>query len=276
MTRRRAPGFTLIEILVAISILVTVAAVLYRSMAMTYETKARVTEINERYHEGRQVMERITREIRMAFLHATPVQGELEEDPTFKTVFHGEEEELYFTATAHLRMRAESRESDQAEFHYMLKSGEGKSPYKGKTLYRRESGRIDSKPDRGGSTWPMIEGVKELKFEYWDEKKEVADDAWKRSWNSEDDEKDLLPARVRISLVLDMGEDRPELRFVSQAAPKLRKPISAEDALTDAKRDAANQILDQAGSLIPPGGLNGVGGLNGKGGGTDSSGKGGE
>lgn len=249
MKTRHARGFTLIEILVAISILVVVAAVLYRSMALTYETKARVMEINDRYHEGRQVMERITRELRMAFLHAAPAVGELEEDPTFKTVFNGEEEELSFAATAHLRMRAESRESDQAEFHYFLKSPEHKSKYRGKTLYRRESGRIDSKPDRGGSTWPMVDGVKELKFEYWDEKKEIAEDAWKRSWDSEKDEKDLLPARVRISLVLDMGDDRPELRFVSQAAPKLRKPISMEDALVDAKREAAKDIIDK---VVPP------------------------
>lgn len=266
---RRPPalrGFTLIEILVAIAILVTVAATLYRSMALTYETKARVTEINERYHEGRQVMERITREIRMAFLHAQPVQGELEEEPTFKTVFHGEEEALYFASTAHLRTRAESRESDQAEFHYFLKSGESRPKYKGQTLYRRESGRIDAKPDRGGATWPMIEGVKELKFEYWDEKKEVAEDAWKRSWDSENDEKDLLPARVRITLVLDMGEDRPELRFVSQAAPKLRKPLSAEDALTEQKRDAVDQLLEKNGPIVPPGAFGGGGGGDKKGG----------
>lgn len=224
MTRRRAPGFTLIEILVAISILVTVAAVLYRSMAMTYETKARVTAINERYHEGRQVMERITREIRMAFLHAAPAQGELEEDPTFKTVFHGEEEELYFASTAHLRMRAESRESDQAEFHYKLESGEGKGPFKGKTLFRRESGRIDSKPDRGGSTWPMIEGVKELKFEYWDDRKEVGEDAWTSDWDSDDNQ--LLPERIRITLVLERKEGGEPIRFVTQAAPRIRLPIS--------------------------------------------------
>ena len=249
MKTRRRQGFTLIEVLVAISILVVVAAVLYRSMALTYQTKARVTEINDRYHEGRQVMERITRELRMSFLHAAPAVGELEEEPSFKTVFKGEDEELYFAATAHLRMRAESRESDQAEFHYFLKSPEHKSTYRGKTLYRRESGRIDSKPDRGGGTWPMIDGVKEFKFEYWDEKKEIAEDAWKRTWDSEKDEKDLLPARVRITLVLDMGEDRPGLQFVSQAAPKLRKPISMEDALVDAKREKAKEIMD---NLVPP------------------------
>jgi type II secretion system protein J len=244
LKRTPAKGFTLLEIMIAIAILVTVAAVLYRSMALTYETKARVSDINDRYHEGRQVMERITREIRMAFLHGMPVEGELEEDPNFVTVFKGDDEELHFASTAHLRMRAESRESDQAEFHYFLKSGDRDDKYKGKTLYRRESSRIDSKPERGGATWPMIDGVKELTFEYWDEKKEIAEDAWKRTWDSQNDEKDLLPARVRITLVLDMGEDRPELRFVSQAAPKLRKPISAEDALNDAKKQAIDKIVE--------------------------------
>ena len=270
MRRNRPAGFTLIEVLLAVGILVTVAAILFRSMAMSYEIKARVTAVNDRYHEGRQVMERITREIRMAFLHAMPVQGETVEDPAFLTVFKGEEEELNFASTAHLRMQAGERESDQAEFGYFLKTGDNTGPYRGKTLYRRESRRIDSKPDRGGATWPMVEGVKELKFEYWDDKKEIAEDAWKRSWDSSGDDKDFLPARVRITLVLDMGEDRPEIRFVSQAAPKIRKPISAEDALKDAKQKAIEASVGEAIDKLQKDGT--LGGANGASGGDGTSG----
>lgn len=223
MNRR---GFTLIEVLIALGILVTVAAILMRSMQLTYETKARVGAINDRYHEGRQVMQRVAREIRMAFLRADIPEELREEDPTFHTQFKGEDDELYFATTAHLRLQANARESDQAEVHYFLKSGGvSDSPYRGKVLYRRESHRIDDKPDRGGATWPMVEGVKELKLEYWDDKKEIADDAWKRSWDTDGEDPGLLPSRVRITLVLDMGEDRPELRFVTQAAPRIRAPI---------------------------------------------------
>ena len=69
----------------------------------------------------------------------------------------------------------------------------------------------------------VVEGVKELKFEYWDDRKEVGDDAWTSDWDSEDNQ--LLPERVRITLVLERKEGEP-IRFVTQAAPRIRAPIS--------------------------------------------------
>ena len=36
----------------------------------SFETKDKVSKLNDRYHEGRQVMSRIARELRMAFLRA--------------------------------------------------------------------------------------------------------------------------------------------------------------------------------------------------------------
>jgi general secretion pathway protein J len=226
VTVRRLKGFTLIEVMVALGIMVGVALTLWRSMSMSFEVKQKVGETIDRYHEGRQIMQRISRELRMAFLHAPLAQGLEGEDPTLHTQFKGEDDELFFASTSHLRLQAQARESDQAEIAYFLKQGDRSSDLKGRTLFRRESRRVDDKPDRGGAIWPVVEGVKEFTFEYWDDAKEVANDAWKRSWDSDGEEKDLLPARVRITLVLDQGEDRPEIRFVAQAAPKIRRPVS--------------------------------------------------
>ena len=262
MRRRGKPGFTPIEVMIALAILAGVAAIVWRSMALTFETKKRVSQINDRYHEGRQVMLRLARELRMSFLRAELPDEFKEEDPPFTTQFLGEEDELYFVATAHLRLHANARESDQAEFHYFLKSGD-EGEYEGKTLYRRESARVDHRPDKGGAIWPLIQGVKELKFEYWDDKKEIADDAWKRSWNTKGEDKDLLPSRIRITLILNMGDDRPEIRFVTQAAPKLRRPISSippelQQQIDDAQAAATDPNIDVPGlveGLTNPGGV---------------------
>ena len=91
------------------------------------------------------------------------------------------------------------------------------------TLYRRESRRVDHRPDQGGATWPVVDGVKRFKLEYWDDSKEIGDDAWQRSWDSDDN--DLLPSRVRITLELERLETNRVIRFVAQAAPKIRRPI---------------------------------------------------
>lgn len=225
--KRRARGFTLIEVMVAVAILMLVSVSVWRTLSMTFEIKQRVGAVNDRYQEGRIVLNRIAREIRMAFLRQ-PLPENMREttEPNVVTRFKGEEDELYFATTAHLRIHAGARESDQAEVHYFLKSGDSRE-YRGKTLYRRESRRLDDEPDRGGTIWPVLEGVKELKFEYWDDRKEIGDSAWTRSWDSNDDEmQPVLPSRVRITLVLEQTGGRPPVRLVTQAAPKIRRPVN--------------------------------------------------
>ncbi len=238
---RRARGFTLIEVMIALILLVTVGVALLRSLSLSMETKRRVSLINDRYHEGRQVMSRITRELRMGLLLAKTPEELREEDPAILTRFLGEDDELYFATTAHLRLHAGSRESDQAEVAYFLKSGHSKE-YDGKTLYRRESRRLDDRPERGGTIWPLVEGVKEFKLEYWDDAKEIGDDAWQRSWDS--DENDLLPARVRITLELESQVGKP-IRFVSQAGPKIRRPINILESFVRPKTHAGKQRKQQ-------------------------------
>jgi type II secretion system protein J len=243
---RRSAGFTLIEVMMAIVLLLGIVTALWRSMALSFETKDHVSGVNDRYHEARMTMMRVTRELRMAFLRANVPDLFREEDPTMRTRMLGTDEEIYFATTAHLRMHADAPESDQCEVHYFLRSGDSQSKYRGKTLYRRESKRLDSKPERGGATWPVVEGVKEFKLEYWDDSKEIGDDAWQRDWDSDDNE--LLPRRVRITLVLE-GPDGigPPIRFVSQAAPKIRRPINPVSSQVGGTRDLTKRKIPAGG-----------------------------
>ena len=229
----RAPqkGFTIIEVVIAVGLLATVSVSLFVTMSRSFRVKENMTTLSERYHEGRQVMRRITREIRMSFLRAQPPEDVQEEGPAVLTRFLGEEDEIYFANTAHIRLRAEGRESDQAEVAYFLKRPSYDTPYRGQTLFRRESRRIDDRPDRGGSIWPVVDGVKSFKLEYWDDAKEIGDNAWQRSWDSDDNQ--LLPARVRITLELERTGINRTVRFVGQAAPKIRRPVQS---ITEYKR----------------------------------------
>jgi len=230
MVTRSQRGFTLIEVMIALTIMVVMVTALYQAMATSFETKDIVTKMNDRFHEGRQVTGKIARELRMAFLRAEVPEQFREEKPTVLTRFKGERDEIYFASTAHLRLRAGARESDQSEIAYYLGSSRRDSPYRGKTLFRRESRRIDGRPDRGGYIWPVVDGVKEFRLEYWDDTKEIGGDAWQRNWESHENEAEpLLPARVRITLVLESPRGTKGLRFVTQAAPRIRRPINVID-----------------------------------------------
>lgn len=226
MQRRAQRGFTLIEVLLAVTLLLGVATAVYTSMATSFETKNMVGTINTRHHEARQVLTRMSAELRMAFLREPINQAFQEEDPVVVTRFLGKDDEFYFQTTAHLRLQAGSRESDQAEVQYFLKRSNRDTPYKtGMTLYRRESKRLDDRPERGGTVWPVLDGVKEFKVEYWDSAKEIGDDAWESNWDSDDNQ--TLPARVRITLVLaSERKGGKDVRFVTQAAPRIRRAIN--------------------------------------------------
>jgi general secretion pathway protein J len=239
--RHHSRGFTLVEVITALAILAIMSVLVWQTMAISFRTKSRVTEIADRYHEGRQVISRMVREMRMAYLSGFINELELEERPPVVTRFLGNEDELYFATTSHLRLHANARESDQSEVHYFLERGELRGEYRGKTLMRRESARVDDRPDRGGAVWPVVEGVKELKFEYWDSDSEIADDAWRRDWDSQDElSGGELPARVRITLVLEGPGGGKDIRFVAQAKPKVRKPL-----------DLSNQPAVPVGSANP-------------------------
>jgi type II secretion system protein J len=221
--RANTRAFTLLEVLVSVALLAVMALSVTQSLSSSFRMVEQTEARNERFHEARQVMRRITRDLRMAFLRAQPPEEVREEDPAVLTRFLGEEDELYFVTSSHVRLRAEGRESDQAEVAYFLRRPKYDTPYRSPTLFRRESRRVDHRPDRGGVTWPVVDGVKTFKVEYWDDAKEIGDDAWQRSWDSDD--KELLPARVRVTLELEQEGMRRVVRFVGQAAPKIRRPI---------------------------------------------------
>ena len=88
-------GFTLVEVMIALGLLAMMGVAIARSMAVSFETKDKVSKLNDRYHEGRQVMSRMARELRMAFLRADVPRDEQEERPSVQTRFKGEEDELY-------------------------------------------------------------------------------------------------------------------------------------------------------------------------------------
>lgn len=231
MATRSQRGFTLIEVMIALVIMVLMVTALYQAMATSFETKDIVAKMNDRFHEGRQVTSKIARELRMAFLRAEVPEQFREEKPTVLTRFEGSRDEIHFATTAHLRLRAGARESDQSEVAYFLGSSPRDTPYRGKTLFRRESKRIDGRPDRGGYIWPVVDGVKEFRLEYWDDTKEISDDAWQADWDSHENANEpLLPARVRITLELESPRGKKGLRFVTQAAPRIRRPINVIDS----------------------------------------------
>ncbi len=196
-------GFTLMEVMIATAILALIGGLVAGSFARAYDLKARVEASDARMQEVRNALNRIAREISMAFLSEHYDRQRYRERPTF---FRGEhhfgEDRLAFTSFAHERLYNDARESDQAIFAYGMEDTGAK-----KKVVRRVKTVIDENWEQGGDKEPIASDVEGLSFEYWDTKERK----WREDWDSGSVERQgTLPPQVRITIRAkdDAGHER--------------------------------------------------------------------
>jgi general secretion pathway protein J len=212
-------GFTLAETLIGVAILGLIGVMSFGTFLAAVNSQERAAEIGDKYHQVRQAMLRMSREISQAFIS----EHRFCEEPRTKTIFKGERSgggmRLDFTSFSHFRIGADANESDQNELSfYVADDPDDKSI---RSLMRREQSRIDDEPEEGGLIQVLAENVKEVNFQFYDSK----EDRWEDEWNTEDtDFKRRLPMFVRIELIIPNagGEDET---FVTKTRLFLKSSI---------------------------------------------------
>lgn len=233
-TPNTAPkGFSLLEILVAASLLAITGAMLLQSLSSTLDAKETVETTSNRYHLIRSAMSRMCDEIAMAYVAG---QGHVAlTEPRTKTGFHGEHDSLHFTAFGYVPRVEDEKKSDQRQLAYYLDS-DPKSQTQ--SLFRREQPNIDDKFEEGGRALVLLPNVRQLELSYWDDSSRadqptgsaatatVGTGEWKDKWdNTAPETNGNLPLRVRIKMVVVM-EDGQEQTFVTQTKLHLLTPLT--------------------------------------------------
>ncbi len=171
-----AAGFTLMETMVAIAILALLGGMSYGTLTRTLDARERTTQISDRYHGLRQGLQRMAREIAMAYLSENRDCS----DPRSRTLFlahrSGRGTRLDFTSMSHHKRRVDAKESDENELSYFLEA-DPKAPSR-THLMRREQERIDESPQSGGTTQVLIEDVDALQLRFYDAKADRWEDDW--------------------------------------------------------------------------------------------------
>lgn len=210
--RRRQAGMTLLEVMVAMGVFAVVGALVYGGFAQTARAKRQLEAQLDRYHEVRVAMERMVRELSMAYVsthvHISPSMAGM------RTIFQGKDsgfgDRIDFTSVSHTRVYRDAKESDQNEISYFMTdapSGDGK------VLARRMQPRIDEKPDEGGRVEVLLTDVLEFELEYLD----ASDFEWVKTWDAATGvgQTNRLPMQVKIKLVVptlatNAGSDKRE------------------------------------------------------------------
>jgi general secretion pathway protein J len=222
--RSRARGMTLIEVMVAISVLAMVSVLMYGAAYGLTRSKQSVGHMNERYREGRLAMRRMSNEISAAYISAhQPINLQLSVRNTIFYATNGSPaDRLDFTSFSHVRVARDSHESDQNELSYF---GSPDPNISGKTdLARRESPLIDIDPKRGGQINVMAENIDLFDLKFLDPMSGM----WQEQWDTSQASGQLMrmPLQVKITLVLRDGPGGRNIPFVQRVGVSMHEPLS--------------------------------------------------
>jgi len=209
--RASREGMTLIEIMVAIAILAMVTSVLYSGFVQTASNKKRVETQLDRHHEIRMGIERIARELTMAF---TSTHRNV--NPTLQpviTAFIAKEDgngtRIDFTSFSHRRLYRDAHESDQNELGYFVVD----HPDGGReVLARREQRRIDDDPETGGQIQILIDDVSKFELSFFNPETSM----WQSTWDTTQasGQPNRLPTQVKIFVTVpNLSGKGPEQTF---------------------------------------------------------------
>lgn len=227
-SRSSRRGMTLVEMLVAMTILAFISVMVFASVDGMRRSRAGVDRIIGRYREARLSMNRISREVQSAYLSAhAPIDDSLR---VVQTIFKGEAgspaSRLDFNSFSNRRLSAESRESDQIEISYF---GSENPDKQGVVDLARRVARPDEDPEKGGRVEVLATDIDLFELSYLD----PLTGRWLEEWDSSSvlSKKGTLPLQVKVVLVLNGAErsredgGRGKIRIVQKI------PIPIQDTL---------------------------------------------
>ncbi|HET7542533.1 MAG TPA: prepilin-type N-terminal cleavage/methylation domain-containing protein, partial [Polyangiaceae bacterium] len=167
----RMPGdraFTLVELLVAISVLSLISVLIYSAFASMKRSREGISRIDDRYREGRLAMTRMVRELQSAYisLHVPINSSLLVQKTAFIATTGTPADRLDFNSFSNRRLDKNSHTSDQCELSYF---GSPNPDVSGVTdLARRISTLLDLEPKKGGRVEVLATDIDLLDLQYLD------------------------------------------------------------------------------------------------------------
>lgn len=206
----RNQGFTLLEILMAISIFAIVISLAYGSYRATFRIIDSTESQTEIYNKARIAMDRISSDLGSLYLGTT---GFLQGTP--QNLGNKEADTMRFTSTAHLVLNRKEQPAGYAIIAYTVEEApEGK----GLRLFRLDKAFRPTETDEPDLNKGLLlsDGLQEVQFLYHSNKGELQD-----NWDSKEIEKadtkaQKLPDRIEINLLYtNPGADDKPIRFTT-------------------------------------------------------------
>ncbi len=190
-------GFTLVEILVAISILAILLTSVYGIFSSVSLARERLDADSAEYHRARVLFDRMGRELRGAYFQPRSsglvFSGSQDDDRSF-------EFELTTSAVSPLLQTG----SSIARVHYLLVEDE-ENKEGGRVLMRSEQSVHESNDETTAGMMRLVPGIEAMTLRFY------ANGQWQTSWNGQTSG---IPELVEIALQLRVEGNEP-VHFVS-------------------------------------------------------------
>lgn len=217
-------GLTLLEVLVAITILAMISIIIYGAFDGLARSKNGLGKINDRFHSGRSAMRRLADEISSAYLslHQPFIPALVVRNTIFLAKDTSPADRLDMTTFSHRRVIANSRESDQNELSYF---GSPDPLVSGKIdLARREQAVIDIDPTKGGVVYVLADDIDLFDLKFLDPTTGIWLDQWDSS--SATGQLNRLPLMVSITLVLKGGPSGKPVKLEEKVPLQMIQPLT--------------------------------------------------
>ncbi len=196
-------GFTLIEVLISLTLLTVVLGAVYSSFFSVQRALERFDNVSLKYHEARTALDIMRREIESSLLK-NPKAFNAQD----KTVFEIKDRDIFGKNASALNLTAFSfKGSNLNTISYFIREKNGMLE-----LMKTETPSIILSK---GSTVQIIEGIEGFTVET------LFHNKWVRTWNTSNTEK--LPDIVR--LIIELNYNGKKVKLMEYARPRVGKPL---------------------------------------------------
>lgn len=201
-------GFTLIEVMISITLLVIILGVVYSSFFTVQSAIERFDSVSLKYHEVRTVLDIMRREVEAAFLETGNPSSKIK-----NTGLVIEDRDIYDRTTSKLYITAFSfKDSGLNAISYYIQDKDGKL-----SLIKAETPAFMLLTGPPVNRYPLeiIEGIENFSVDT------LYNNKWVRTWDTEQTES--LPEIVRLSIEFD--DNGKKVVLTEYARPKIGKQL---------------------------------------------------
>jgi prepilin-type N-terminal cleavage/methylation domain-containing protein len=223
MRRNPQAGLTLIEVMIASAIMVTMMALTWRTISNTADSRRTFEAFEERNHELRMALDRIVTDFEAAYLSKNEDANATYPRTMFVARSNSKLPEVRFSTLGHRPLWADANESEQTVIQYLAhEDRENRSKLDWiRREQRRESNEL---PEEQPSDYDvLVHDIESAKIELWNWKNMQWQDTWDTTQS--DGQKGWLPSRVRITIVVKSpGGD--EYKLSTEARILMQEPLN--------------------------------------------------